>query len=135
MIESKIYENYQRKGKNKDKYQDYNKNSINWIYDKQKEIKELKRYIIFLQINYGHFWKGLNKYKNNNSNIFSNTKVFNIEQKKYNNLDDNNDYLDELVQEYINYINEKFNKEEEAEYNTNFKNLQMNICTLLDYNE
>ena len=81
LIESKIYENYQRKGKNKDKYQDYNKNSINWIYDKQKEIKELKRYIIFLQINYGHFWKGLNKYKNNNSNIVSNTKVFNIEKK------------------------------------------------------
>ena len=135
LIESKIYGNYQRKGENEDKYKDYNKNSINWIYDMKKEIKELERYIKFLQINYGHFWKGLNNYKNNNSNIVSNTKVFNIEQKKYNNLDDNNDYLDEVVQEYINYINEKFNKEEEAEYNNKFKNLQMNMCTLLDYNE
>ena len=135
LIESKIYGNYQSKEEKEENYKDYNKNSIIWIYDMQKEIKELERYIKFLQINYGDFWKGLNKYKNNNSNIVSNTKVFNIERKKYNNLDDNNDYLDEVVQEYINYINKKFNKKEEAEYNNKFKNLQMNMCTLLDYNE
>ena len=81
MIESKIYGNYQKKDENGDNYKDYNKNSINLIYDMQKEIKELERYIKFLQINYGDFWKGLNKYKNNNSNIVSNTKVFNIEKK------------------------------------------------------
>ena len=141
-IESKIsenYRNYHKKGKNKnnkstDNYKDYNKKSISWIHDmyEKKGNKDFEKYVIFLKTAYGDFWKHVKKYKNNNPNIISNPKVFNIEKKKNDNkIDDNNDFLDEVVQDYIN---KTYSKKEEEEYKNKFKDLQMNMCEILNYN-
>ena len=106
--EKKIYKNY----KNKD--EDYNKQSINLIYKiSDKGNKEFKKLADFLKTPYRKFWIRFNRFKNNE-------------------IDGNNDYLDEVVKMYNEYVENKFNKKKEEKYYYALTNLQINMCKIFD---
>ena len=106
--EKKIYKNY----KNKD--EDYNKQSINLIYKiSDKGNKEFKKLADFLKTPYRKFWIRFNRFKNYE-------------------IDGNNDYLDEVVKMYNEYVKKKFNKKGEKKYYDALINLQKNMCKIFD---
>ena len=107
-VEKKIYKNYKNKDEN------YNEQSINLIYKiSEKGNKEFKKFVNFFNSPYGNFWKRLNKFKNSE-------------------IDGNNDYLDEVVKMYNEYVENKFNQKGEEKYYYALTNLQINMCKIFD---
>ena len=100
--ESKVYGYYQKEKKEDENYNQKSIDLINGLYKSGEE--ELGKFVNFLKTPYGEFWKRLR----NNSNE----------------KEDNSNYLDQIAKEYYDYIDKKFNKKEEDNYNNKIKNFQ-----------